>query len=52
MPFELSPAVVAVAYAAAGPAKTSVPSCVGTYPPKTQCIGADTWYPSWCALPP
>jgi hypothetical protein len=49
MPFELSPSITDITYPAAGPANTSVPSCTGSYPPKSQCIGADTWYPSWSA---
>eukprot|EP01043_Picozoa_sp_COSAG02_P083344 COSAG02_NODE_21383_length_790_cov_1.192475_1_plen_214_part_10 len=47
MPFELSLAITDITYAAAGPSNTSVPSCTGPYPPKSQCIGADTWYPTW-----
>ena len=47
MPFPLSPSLTDITYAAAGPANTSVPSCAGSYPPKSQCIGADTWYPTW-----
>ena len=46
-PFELSASLEDVTYAEVGPANTSVPSCTGSYPPKTQCIGADTWYPTW-----
>ncbi len=47
MPFDLSSAITDISYAAAGPSNTSVSSCTGGYPPKSQCIGADTWYPSW-----